>query len=294
VFTPAEIAEWKAKLKGKDIDFVLSDIMVKKDNNPQDETILNVQGSITIKANTLTGIVGESGAGKTTFVSVLIGTLKPTAGVVSIHVDGSSYRLSDIPLEALHNEIGYSEQDGFQGDGIGVKRYINLGANEHDSSRKLAPEKALEIAQVKFLDHLQLDTTVIGNNNSFSGGEKSRLKVAQVLVGNRKTLIWDEPHTGLDNSNKGEILKLIFEKYRRSKTQIYISHDLSGFDQCDQIIVIERGKAVMSGTAADMKRLSSHYQSLIAIAGEHPVPTIWNKPRAGADDSMDQLTLPGL
>jgi ABC-type multidrug transport system fused ATPase/permease subunit len=293
-FTPEEVADWKNRLKGKKIDFILSDIVVSSPEDPKN-TILQINGSLTIQAGSLVGIVGESGAGKTTFVNVLLGILKPTSGDVRIALSesrGQSYSLSEIPLEALHNEIGYNEQGGYAGRGVTVDKYVGLGANDHDDSRKLTVAEALEQANVTFLNGKEpADVTIGLGGREFSGGEQSRLRVAQVLYGNRPIFILDEPHTGLDNFNKQSILDNIFKENRTRKTRLYISHDLSGFDRCDQIIVIQGGKPVLSGTPEEMKLKSTHYQELIESANKYPVPSIL---KTAPRDPLCQLVLPGF
>jgi ABC-type multidrug transport system fused ATPase/permease subunit len=273
-FSPAEIAQWRTQLREKGFGFLLRDITVEKGEGKKKRTILSINESIIINARELVGIVGETGSGKTTFLRVLLGIEKPTAGEVQVIVGSNLFPISDIPLEALHGEIGYAPQDGYDGHGLPLDEFLGLGATEQDSNRKLEMHEAIERAQASsFLNASELAHERIGVANRRSGGERVRLRLVQALVGNRPAQVWDEPHTGLDTITKNKIISLI-KDLKGKKTQLYITHDFSGLQWADKLIVIEKGQPVAFGTPAEMAKKNDHYRELLEMhhASLPPLP----------------------
>ncbi len=252
----------RRELREKGFSFHLQNIKVEKTCAEGTKTILDIQDPVEIRAGELVGIVGETGSGKTTFMRVLLGIEKPTQGEVEVRIgegaDAEIVRMSEIPLAALHGEIGYAPQDGYDGNGLEVEEFLSLGANSEDEKR-LTLSEAIEKVGADFLyEHLKQR---IGNSWTPSGGQRVLMRIVQSLLGGRPMHILDEPLTGLDTTTKEKIVTLI-RRAKGEKTQLYITHDFSGLGSADKLIVIEKGKPVVVGTPDELLVKPGHYRAL--------------------------------
>jgi len=189
-----------------------------------------------IKKGMKIGIVGESGAGKTTFVDLLLGLLTPTSG--SISVDGiniSNY------LKMWQNKIGYVQQSIFLSD-TSIKENIAYGiAKELIDENKVL--HAISIANInKLINDLPdgINTTIGENGIKLSGGQRQRIAIARAIYKSPEILIFDEATSALDLINEEEIINSIYSLNYNS-TMIIISHKLSILKNCDIILQITNG-----------------------------------------------------
>jgi ABC-type multidrug transport system fused ATPase/permease subunit len=202
-----------------------------------DEVSLRIQKGQSI------GLIGRSGAGKTTMVDVILGLLTPQSG--DIQVDGVSI-YSDI--RAWQNLVGYVPQSIFLMDDT-LEKNIAFGVPAHLIERDhlysaLKSSQLLELVE-QLPDGLQ---TMMGERGvRLSGGQRQRVGIARALYHQREVLVLDEATAALDNETE----KLISESIQSlsgNKTVIIIAHRLSTIEHCDCVYMMEKGRVVKSGT----------------------------------------------
>jgi ATP-binding cassette, subfamily B, bacterial PglK len=199
--------------------------------------------SISLKKGQSIGIIGRSGAGKTTLVDLILGLLTPESG--DIKVDGVSV-YDD--LRAWQNLIGYVPQSIFLTDDT-LARNIAFGVPDHlvDHDRL---QRAIVVAQLEDLvERLPagLDTVIGERGTRLSGGQRQRVGIARVIYHDRQILVFDEATSALDNETELLVSDAV-KALGGTKTLILIAHRLSTIEHCDCIYMMERGQVVKSGT----------------------------------------------
>lgn len=187
--------------------------------------------SASIQANRLTGIVGESGRGKTTLIDLIAGLQKPYAG--QIMVDGKT--LDDSLLPAWKSSIGYLPQDSFFVDGSIRENLV------WDSGKNFSDYEIMQVLKQVNIDELinrqpkGLDTELANYAYYFSGGERQRMALARVLLRKPRLLILDEATSSLDAENEKRIMEVI-ENLKKHITILFITHRESVYPWFDQMI----------------------------------------------------------
>lgn len=186
------------------------------------------------------GIVGASGAGKTTAVDILLGLLKPQAG--QILIDGVDVSTN---MQGWLSHIGYIPQMIFMLDDT-IRENVMFGHTK-DSHTDEAVWAALEEAQLAdFVDTLPegLDTAIGERGVRLSGGQRQRIGIARALFTNPDVLVFDEATSALDNDTEEAIMQSINALHGK-KTMIIIAHRLSTIEGCDKVYRAENGKLVV-------------------------------------------------
>jgi ATP-binding cassette, subfamily B, bacterial PglK len=199
--------------------------------------------SLSIKKGESIGLIGKSGAGKTTLVDVILGLLAAQIG--DIKVDGTSIYTD---LRSWQNLIGYVPQTIFLVDDT-LEKNIAFGVPEHliDSHRL---EKAILAAQLEeLIENLPngLSTMVGERGVMLSGGQRQRIGIARALYHEREILVFDEATAALDNETEGLVTEAI-KSLSGIKTMIIIAHRLSTIEHCDRIYQLDKGSIVNSGS----------------------------------------------
>ncbi|VEF49059.1 ABC transporter [Bacillus freudenreichii] len=193
--------------------------------------------SLTIPIGQSVAFIGESGAGKTTIVDIILGLFEPEKG--EILIDG---KYLNEQKELWQNKIGYIPQSIFLSDDT-IRGNVAFGIH----SEQINDEevwRALDQAQLKeFVKGLpnQLNTKVGERGVRLSGGQRQRIGIARALYNNPEILFMDEATSALDNETEKEIMKSI-HGLKGEKTLIIIAHRLSTIENCDQIIKVSNGK----------------------------------------------------
>ncbi len=189
-----------------------------------------------IKKNSIVGIIGSSGSGKTTILNLLIGFFNPISG--EIFVDDQNINNLDDHRSWLAN-IGYVPQNSFIFDDT-IYNNISLGfSNDNRDEQKL--KSALEKSQlVDFIKNLKngLNTPLGELGSKISGGQKQRIALARVLYQNKDIIILDEATNSLDKKTELKFLENL-KKLKDKKTIIIVSHDIGVMDICDNIFEIK-------------------------------------------------------
>lgn len=189
------------------------------------------------------GLIGKSGAGKTTLVDVILGLLTPESG--GIRVDDVSVINN---LRSWQNAIGYIPQSIFLIDDT-IKHNIAFGvADEEIDEGKLY--KVIQAAQLtELIEELPdgLETMVGERGVRLSGGQRQRVGIARALYHEREILVLDEATAALDNETEGLVTDAI-KSLSGTKTIIIIAHRLSTIAHCDRIYSLEKGEIARSGS----------------------------------------------
>lgn len=193
--------------------------------------------NLKIKKGETIGLIGSSGSGKSTFVDILIGLLRPISG--DIIVDGISINNY---TSGWQKKIGYISQDIHLIDDSIIKN-IALGIEE-DEINLDSVNKAINSAQLdSFIKSLSkgVETHVGDKGVQISGGQRQRIGLARALYHNPEVLILDEATSSLDDKTENEVMKAI-ELLSKNKTVIIIAHRLSTLGFCKKIIELKDSK----------------------------------------------------
>ena len=195
--------------------------------------------SLTIPIGQSVAFIGESGAGKTTLVDIILGLFKPEQG--NILIDGKDL----YSQKALwQQKIGYIPQSIFLSDDT-IRGNVAFGIEEEQIDDKEV-WRALEQAQLKkFIEELpnQLETSVGERGVRLSGGQRQRIGIARALYHNPEILFMDEATSALDSETEKEIMKAI-DGLKGEKTLIIIAHRLSTIENCDTVFEISDGQLI--------------------------------------------------
>lgn len=214
----------------------LNDISFKYPNQ-KDFSVRDV--SLTIPIGQSVAFIGESGAGKSTIVDIILGLFHPQNG--EILVDGKDL---DDQRTLWQQKIGYIPQSIFLSDDT-IRGNIAFGLDENQIDEDEV-WRALEQAQLKeFVESLpeQLNTTVGERGVRLSGGQRQRIGIARALYHNPEIIFMDEATSALDNETEKEIMKAI-DGLKGEKTLIIIAHRLSTIENCDIVFKMSKGRLV--------------------------------------------------
>lgn len=193
--------------------------------------------SFQIKRGETVAFIGESGAGKTTLVDILLGLLKPQEGRIQVDQWDVFEHLNE-----WSQMIGYVTQTLFILDEP-IRNNVAFGIPEEEIDEE-AVWKALEQAQLKeFVISLAdgLDTVVGERGIRFSGGQRQRIAIARALYYNPDILVFDEATSALDSETEMAVMESI-ASFQQKKTIIIVAHRLSTIKNCDKIYEVKNGK----------------------------------------------------
>ena len=193
-----------------------------------------------IKKGRSIGLIGTSGAGKTTLSDLILGLYRPQSGKITM--DGID--IEEIG-DSWHRITGYVPQSVYLSD-ASIRRNVAFGIEE-DKIDDDKVWKALEMAQLKpFVEGLKdgLDTRVGEWGVKFSGGQRQRVAIARALYSDPDVLIMDEATAALDNETEKAVMESI-EALQGLKTLVIVAHRLTTVKKCDEIYEITGGKAVL-------------------------------------------------
>jgi ATP-binding cassette subfamily B protein len=221
------------------------------------EVLTNI--SFSVKPGETVAIVGGTGSGKSTLVSLLPRLHNPPRGTVFI--DGRDVR--DIPLADLRTAIGFVPQEPFLFSDT-LADNVAFGWRGDPAGSRAAVVAAGEVAQLS-KDVREFprgyDTMVGERGITLSGGQKQRAAIARALVTDPRILILDDALSAVDTYTEEEILARL-RGVMKARTALIISHRISTVRDADRIIVLHEGRLVESGTHEALIRLGGHYAEL--------------------------------
>ncbi len=228
--------------------------------------------SLEIKKNESIALVGNSGGGKSTIVSLLPRFYDIQSGTITI--DGNN--IKNIEIEALRSQITIVFQDNFLFNGT-IRDNILLGkANATEEEIR----KAIKAAYLdEFIAELEngLDTPIGERGNLLSGGQKQRVAIARAFLRNSPILILDEATSALDNKSEAIVQKAI-ENLMANKTVIIIAHRLSTIKNVDKIAFIQEGSLAEFGTHNELMNIKNgHYKTLYNLQFKSNTANAYNE-----------------
>jgi subfamily B ATP-binding cassette protein MsbA len=203
-------------------------------------------------------IVGPSGVGKTTLISLILRFYKPSSG--EIYFDGQA--ASEFEVNALRQRIGYVSQNPLLLSGTIMEnlRYGNLSANEAEVFR------AARIADIhEFICTLPkgYESQVGENGINLSEGQKQRLSIARALVKDPDMLVLDEPASALDSLTEKSIFQSL-PGFLQNKTLFVVAHRISTIKHSDHILLLNENRLVAIGKHESLLETNDYYRSLVS------------------------------
>jgi len=221
---------------------------------------------IIVRPNEMIGIVGESGAGKTTFFHLLTGLLQPGDGRITI----GDVPYAEVDMNSLQERIGYVTQEPIIFNDT-VANNISLWQRRDDDGLCMEPiRSAARTAMCD--DFVQAMSngydSVLGDRGvNLSGGERQRIAIAREIFKNPSLLIFDEAASALDASSERFVRESI-ERMHGERTMVIITHRLASARLCDRIYVFESGRVVEQGTFDGLYNTEgSHFRRMCDLQG---------------------------
>ena len=215
-----------------------------------------------IPALSTIGIVGGTGAGKTTLVDLILGLLMPDTG--QIIVDGEPLTADN--MHRWRRSIGYVPQTIYLTDSS-VAQNIAFGVPEEaidpEAMERAARAAALHDFVMEEMPQ-QYDTIVGERGVRLSGGQRQRIGIARALYHDPSLLIFDEATSALDNLTERAVMDAV-QRIRNTKTVIMIAHRLSTIRKCDRIFLLEHGTVQASGSYEDLVDENETFRKMAAV-----------------------------
>ena len=209
-----------------------------KYNYERKKNKINLNINTKIPKNIFLGVCGSTGHGKTTFIDLMLGLLKPKSGIIKI----DDKLLDDTSVDSWQKIIAYAPQKGYLIDDT-VENNIIFGKKNFKS--KISIKNICKIVEIdKFINKNLKNKykTLIGDKGvRLSGGEQQRLILARTLYRNPKVLVIDEATSGIDMETERKIIANI-KKHFRDLTIIFVTHRSNSLKYCDKILFVENGK----------------------------------------------------
>jgi len=212
--------------------------------------------NININGGSKTGIIGESGSGKSTILNLIPRFFNLTEGKILI----DKQEINNVRLSSLRKAISIVSQDTILFDDTIKKNIAYAKKNATDDEIY----KASKLAGIdNFVNSLEngYETLVGENGVKLSGGQKQRISVARAFLKNSPIILLDEATSSLDSDSE-EKIKQALNELTKNKTTLIISHKLSTIIACEKIYVINKGKIIGEGTHLELVKNSAYYRNL--------------------------------
>jgi ATP-binding cassette subfamily B protein len=236
-------------------EVILKDVVFGYDKNKPVLMDINLH----VQSGEIIGLVGHSGAGKSTFTNLIARLYDVDKG--SILIDGVDIR--DISLKDLHSQIGVVLQETFLFNGT-IADNIRYARPEADMTEVIYAAKLANAHDfiVKLPDGY--DTRLGSRGHNLSGGECQRLAIARAILHNPRILILDEATASVDTQTE-KLIQEALERLMKGRTTFVIAHRLSTLRNADRLFVLEKGKNVECGTHEELMAKKGVYHNLLKI-----------------------------
>lgn len=228
--------------------------------NSQKTTVKNI--SLIINANSIVGLVGPTGSGKTTIADIILGLLDPLEGLIEV----DNVTINKKNKSSWQSLIGYVPQNIYLSDDT-IAKNIAFGIESNNIDQGLI-EKAAKIAKIHDFIINELPNKYGANVGErgikLSGGQRQRIGIARALYNNPKILIFDEATSALDNVTETLIMEEVY-KLKKNLTIIIIAHRLSTVKECDNIFLFDKGKLHSEGKYYDLLKKSEKFRDFVNL-----------------------------
>ncbi len=203
--------------------------------------------SMVVESGSIVGLIGPNGSGKTTFIDVINGILKPDSG--EIRFGGRSITRKK-PYRIARLGIGRTFQTARLFTGMSVLDNLLIPSLHESASRGTLVERAEDL--LDFVGLSELRDYLAGE---LSGGQQKLLEIARALMSDPSLLLMDEPLAGVHPTLKAKILEYMRELRRNGKTITIVSHDIpSVMAVCDKVVVLDSGRRIAEGQPEEVVR----------------------------------------
>ncbi|MET0423212.1 MAG: ABC transporter ATP-binding protein [Actinoplanes sp.] len=245
---PVRIEQPRGHLRFEDVTFSYG--------SSPDDTAAVAGVSLDVPAGTSLALVGETGSGKSTMAALIARLYDPTAGRITI--DGVDVR--DLALEDLASIVGVVSQETYLLH-TSVRENLRYARPDATDEQIEAAAKAAQIHHLIASLPDGYDTTVGSRGHRFSGGEKQRIAIARTLLRDPRILVLDEATSALDTETERAVQRA-FDELARGRTTVTIAHRLSTVRDADQIVVVDHGRVLESGTHDTLVGVGGRYAAL--------------------------------
>ncbi len=221
------------------------------------EALKNI--SFTIEPGSSLGLLGKTGAGKSTIAALIVRQYDPTEG--EILVDGVDIKNWDLP--ALKACLGWVPQEAFLFSDT-IANNIAFGMNTMDIDAVKNAAKAAGVHENIMGFDKQYHTKVGERGITLSGGQKQRVSIARALIKSPKVVVLDDCLSAVDTETEEQILSNLKEA-TENLTGIIIAHRVSSVKHCDQIICLDQGMIIEQGSPIELESAEGHYSDLLKM-----------------------------
>ncbi len=216
------------------------------------------EGSLSIHRGEHVAIIGKSGAGKSTLLNLIEGQLTPDSGRITVFGE-DAFGMA----KRKRRVIGVVEQDPYVFN-QSVKENL-LIAKRDASSDEIAEAFSRVGLDRRLIDRTgSFDEVLSEMGSSISGGERTRLGLARVLLSDDPIVVLDEPFTGLDPATEDDMTDVIFDEFK-DKTLIVVTHHLRSIERFDRVILIEDGHIVADDEPSALARENERFEQLLSF-----------------------------
>ena len=215
--------------------------------------------SFTIAPGNSLGVLGKTGAGKSTIAALMVRQYDPTEG--AILVDGVDIKNWDLPT--LKSYLGWVPQEAFLFSDT-IANNIAFGMDTMDMDAVKSAAKAAGVHDNIMGFDKQYQTKVGERGITLSGGQKQRVSIARALIKSPKVIVLDDCLSAVDTETEEQILSNL-RKATENLSGIIIAHRVSSVKHCQQIICLDQGEIIERGTPAELEAAEGHYSDLIKM-----------------------------
>ena len=224
----------------------------------ENEPVLNGI-DIEFESNKMTAIVGKSGSGKTTILSLISKLYDINSGEILL----DNKNLNTLTENTIHSNIGEISQAPYIFN-ASIKQNLLFVKPDATDDELIKVLKDAEIYDdIKKMPN-GIDTEIGENGVKLSGGQKQRVAIARLLLMNSKVIVFDEATSALDNNSQNKIVEML-ETHKKEKTIIIVAHRLSTIVNADKIYMLDGGKVIANGTHKQLMKTCKEYKDLYKL-----------------------------
>lgn len=215
--------------------------------------------SFELEAGQSLGILGKTGAGKSTVAALIVRQYDPTSGRITI--DGVDLKEWNLP--ALKSHLGWVPQEAFLFSDT-IANNIAFGMDALDLAEVINAAKAAGVHDNISEFPKSYETRVGERGVTLSGGQKQRVSIARALIKKPEIMVFDDCLSAVDTETEEIILRNI-KAATQDVSSLIVAHRISSVKHCDQIICLEDGRVIERGTAEELEQAGGHYTELVAL-----------------------------